>query len=125
MSDVRISGGCHCRAVRFEADVPAQVEILDCNCSICSATGFLHLVVPHENFRLVSGEAALTSYRFGTKAANHLFCSICGIKSFYQPRSHPQAWSVNVNALDDSTCLDMHVRPYDGRNWEQARAALG
>jgi hypothetical protein len=121
---VTISGGCHCRAVRFEADVPRKVEALDCNCSICAATGFLHLIVPHADFRLLAGGEALTSYRFGTGAANHLFCGICGIKSFYQPRSHPEAWSVNLNALDGSSVLEVTVRPFDGRNWEQAQAGL-
>jgi hypothetical protein len=120
-----VSGGCHCGAVRFEAEVPARVEVLDCNCSICSATGFRHLIVPHERFRLLAGEDRLTSYRFGTGAANHLFCSICGIKSFYQPRSHPDAWSVNLNTLDDASPLEVAVVAFDGRNWEEARARLG
>jgi hypothetical protein len=122
---IRIQGGCHCGAVRFEADVPQAVEILDCNCSICSMTGFLHLIVPHEDFRLLSGTDTLSSYRFGTGAAEHLFCSVCGIKSFYQPRSHPEAWSVNLNALDDISALDVSRRSFDGRNWEQARGELG
>jgi hypothetical protein len=121
---MKIAGGCHCRAVRFEAEVPEAVTVLDCNCSICAATGFLHLIVPHGDFRLVSGEETLTSYRFGTGAANHLFCSICGIKSFYQPRSHPAAWSVNLNALDDGSGLDVTLQPFDGRNWERAKATL-
>jgi hypothetical protein len=122
---ITIAGGCHCRAVRFEAETPRAAEVLDCNCSICTATGFLHLVVPHADFRLLAGEERLTSYRFGTGAANHLFCSVCGVKSFYQPRSHPSAWSVNVNALDDPSLLELTVRAFDGRNWEAARAKLG
>jgi hypothetical protein len=122
---VLVQGGCHCKAVRFEAEVPQEVEVLDCNCSICSATGFKHIIVPHEHFRLLSGDDALTSYRFGTGAAKHLFCSICGIKSYYQPRSHPEAWSVNLNALDDPAVLRMTVRFFDGRNWEEARSRLG
>ncbi|HYI40613.1 MAG TPA: GFA family protein [Allosphingosinicella sp.] len=125
MNRITISGGCHCRAVRFEAEVPPEVEVLDCNCSICAATGFRHLIVPHSDFRLLSGENALTHYRFGTGAADHLFCSVCGVKSFYQPRSHPEAWSLNVNVLDDLSGLSMTVRAFDGRNWEQARSALG
>lgn len=122
---MRISGGCHCRGVRFEADVPEAVEVLDCNCSICTMTGFRHLIVPHEHFRLLSGQDRLTSYRFGTGAANHLFCSVCGIKSFYQPRSHPKAWSVNLNAVDNASRLRISVTPFDGRNWEEAKARLG
>jgi hypothetical protein len=121
---MRIQGGCHCRAVRFEAEVPDAVEILDCNCSICSATGFRHLIVAHEDFTLASGADSLTSYRFGTGAAEHLFCQACGIKSFYQPRSHPAAWSVNLNALDDPTALRITARAFDGRNWDAARATL-
>jgi hypothetical protein len=121
---MKIAGGCHCRAVRFEAEVADEVEILDCNCSICAMTGFRHLIVPHEDLVLVSGEDALSRYRFGTGAAEHLFCRICGVKSFYQPRSHPAAWSVNLNALDDRDALQIHVRAFDGRNWESARAAL-
>ena len=122
---MKIEGGCHCKKVRFEAEVPRRVDVLECNCSICAATGFRHLIVPHSDFRLLSGEDALTSYRFGTGAANHLFCATCGIKSFYQPRSHPGAWSVNLNALDDASGLELSVRAFDGRNWEQARRALG
>jgi len=122
---MKIEGGCHCKKVRFEAEVPDRVEVLDCNCSICAATGFRHLMVPHENFRLISGSDALTSYRFGTGAAEHLFCSTCGVKSFYQPRSHPEAWSVNLNALDDVSGLEIEARAFDGRNWEAARARLG
>jgi hypothetical protein len=121
---VRVSGGCHCRAVRFEAEVAESVEILDCNCSICAMTGFRHLIVPHADFTLVAGDSALTRYRFGTGTAEHLFCSVCGVKSFYQPRSHPEAWSVNLNALDDASALQVAVRRFDGRRWEAAREAL-
>jgi hypothetical protein len=124
MKPVTLAGGCHCRAVRFEADVAQEVEILECNCSICAMTGFRHLIVPHSDFRLLAGEAALAHYRFGTGTADHLFCSICGVKSFYQPRSHPEAWSLNLNALDDASELAITKRFFDGRNWESARSGL-
>ena len=121
---MKIEGGCHCGAVRFEAEVPRRVEILDCNCSICAKTGFRHLIVPHGDFRLLSDREALTGYRFGTGAAVHLFCSTCGVKSFYQPRSHPDSWSLNLNALDDISGLEISVRAFDGRNWEEAASRL-
>lgn len=120
-----VIGGCHCGAVRFSAEVPAEVELLDCNCSICSKTGFLHLIVPHGDFTLLTPPDALTSYRFGSGAAEHLFCRVCGIKSFYQPRSHPEAWSVNFRCLDPGHGLTVRVRQFDGANWEAARAKLG
>ena len=119
----KISGGCHCGAVRFEAVVrEARPQVLDCNCSICSKTGFLHLMVPHEDFELKTGRAALVSYRFGSGEAEHLFCATCGIKSFYQPRSHPDCWSVNLRALDQAPDVDIVL--FDGRDWEQAKAGL-
>lgn len=121
---MRIEGGCHCRKVRFAAEVPRAVEVLDCNCSICAATGFRHLIVPHADFRLLSGRDALTSYRFGTGTGNHLFCATCGVKSFYQPRSHPGAWSINLNAVDDVGGLEIASRAFDGRHWEEARSEL-
>ena len=110
---VTVSGGCHCGAVRFEMDVHDRGELLDCRCSICRLTGFLHLIVPHGEFRLLRGADALSSYRFGTGAAEHLFCRICGIKSFYQPRSHPDCWSINYNALDGGHVLTVHITPFD------------
>ena len=103
----------------------ASVELLDCNCSICAKTGYLHLIVPHDHFTLVSGAEQLRPYRFGTGTAEHLFCRTCGIKSFYQPRSHPDAWSVNFRCLDPGHVLDVTVSAFDGRNWDSARAALG
>ena len=120
---MKVQGGCHCGSVRFEAEVPEPpVPALDCNCSICSATGFLHIVVPHHQFELLSGRDALTSYRFGTGAAEHLFCSRCGVKSFYQPRSHPDAWSVNANCLHEPK--ELAIEQFDGRNWDRAKAEL-
>ncbi len=121
---MKLEGGCHCGAVRFAIEVQPPLEMLDCNCSICSKTGFLHLIVPHGDFVLLSGADSLTSYRFGTGAAEHLFCRTCGIKSFYQPRSHPEAWSVHFRCLDPGHGIVPVVRPFDGRNWEKARLDL-
>ena len=120
---MKVSGGCHCGSVRFEAELPnPPVPALDCNCSVCRMTGFVHVMVRHERFELVTGRDSLTSYRFGTGAAEHLFCSHCGVKSFYQPRSHPDAWSVNPYCLDEPVKLE--IEQFDGRNWERAKAEL-
>jgi len=112
-------GGCHCGRVRFEVDAPAEIEASECNCSMCKRLGYLHLVVPKTRFRLLSGEDSLTSYRFNTGVANHLFCATCGIKAFYVPRSHPEGYSVNVRCLDEGTVQRCTVRKFDGANWEQ------
>jgi hypothetical protein len=118
------TGGCHCGRVRFEIDAPARIEVKDCNCSICAKSGYLHLIVPKSQFKLLSGAEALTTYEFNTGTAKHLFCSFCGVKSFYVPRSHPDGYSVNVRCLDAGTVEELTIVPYDGRNWEKAHAAL-
>jgi hypothetical protein len=114
------TGGCHCGAVRFEVQAPARIEVTDCNCSMCSKTGYLHLIVPKSRFKLLSGENVLRTYEFNTRTAKHLFCSICGIKSFYVPRSHPDGVSVNARCLDGGTVESMTVKALDGRNWEKS-----
>ena len=119
MSLVRHSGGCHCGRVRFEVLAPAILEVGECNCSMCSKTGYLHLMVPAAQFKLVSGEDALTRYQFNTKTAKHFFCSHCGIKSFYVPRSHPDGYSINARCLDEGTVEGMTVTQIDGKNWEK------
>lgn len=121
---MRAEGGCHCGAVRFAATFTDPPELLDCNCSICAKTGFLHLIVAAGDFELLRGADTLTDYRFGTGTARHLFCQICGIKSFYVPRSHPDGFSVNWRALDGVEGVTPRIIPYDGRDWEAARAAL-
>lgn len=118
-------GGCHCGRVRFEVDAAADIEALDCNCSMCRLSGFLHLIVPRSAFRLLSGEDVLSEYRFGTGVARHLFCSVCGIKSFYVPRSNPDGIDVNVRALQRDHIASLRVTPFDGEHWEQHAAALG
>jgi hypothetical protein len=118
-------GGCHCGAVRFEVVAPTEIEVSECNCSICSKAGYLHLIVPRERFRLLQGEPELASYRFGTGVARHLFCRRCGIKSFYVPRSHPDGFSVNARCLDPGTVTRTRLRQFDGRNWERAASERG
>lgn len=118
MSFVVHKGGCHCGAVRFEVDAPAYLDVTECNCSICSKSGYLHLIVPKSRFRLLSGDGNLETYTFDTHEAKHLFCKTCGIKSFYIPRSHPEGISVNVRCLDESTIRSISITPFDGRNWE-------
>ena len=112
-------GGCH-----FEVDLPAAIEVEDCNCSICAMSGNDHIIVPAGHFRLLSGEENLQEYRFNTGAARHLFCKTCGVKSFYIPRSNPDGVAVTWRCLDDWESIDAIINRFDGQNWEANAAAL-
>ncbi len=111
-------GGCHCGRIRFEVEALGDLEVNECNCSICRLTGFLHLIVRKDDFRLVSGQDDLSTYQFNTGVARHFFCAVCGVKSFYIPRSNPDGYSVNARCLDPGTVTSMTIETFDGRNWE-------
>jgi hypothetical protein len=113
------SAGCHCGRVRFEVVAPAVLQVEDCNCSICSKSGYLHLTVPKSRFKLLKGSDVLTTYQFNTCTAKHMFCSVCGIKSFYVPRSHPEGFRFNARCLDDGTVEKLVVTATDWREWEK------
>ncbi|HWW28418.1 MAG TPA: GFA family protein [Steroidobacteraceae bacterium] len=116
------TGGCHCGRVRFEVVAPARITVSECNCSICSKSGYLHLIVPAERFKLLSGSDALATYTFNTEVAKHFFCSTCGVKSFYIPRSHPDGISVNARCIDAGSIESMSIKPFNGRDWDKGRA---
>lgn len=117
------TGSCHCGAIRFEVDAPEHVEASECNCSMCSRVGYLHLIVPKSKFRLLQGDDHITTYTFNTGVAKHTFCNVCGIKPFYVPRSNPDGYSVNVRCLNPPP-EKLTIKPFDGRNWEQHAADL-
>ena len=117
-------GGCHCGRVRFrlEADLE-ETPIGECNCSICTKKGILHLPVHRDRFRLLSGADDLATYTFNTGTAKHTFCRHCGIHAFYHPRTDPQNYSVNARCLDDYDPERMRPRRlFEGRHWEEAFA---
>ena len=117
-------GGCHCGAVRFRALLADEVEAQTCTCSICTMTGFVHVIVPESRFELTHGQDALTAYTFNTGAAKHRFCGHCGVKSFYIPRSHPDGVDVNVRCIDAGTIESLEVTPFDDRDRERSTAAI-
>lgn len=121
---VQHQGQCHCGAVSFEFTAPAKVDITDCNCSMCDMTGYQHVFVPKPDLRFISGRDQLTEYRFNTGQAVHMFCQTCGIKPLYQPRSHPDAWSVNLRCVTAGTMTIAKRIAFDGSDWESNIAGL-
>jgi hypothetical protein len=117
------TGSCHCGRIAFEVETAERVTVQECNCSICSKTAFLHLIVPKSKFRLLRGEDALRLYTFNTGVAKHYFCTTCGVKPFYIPRSNPDGIDINVRCLDQPL-TNVILEPFDGRNWEAHAASL-
>ena len=119
MNQIKIfTGGCHCGAVRYQVQVE-NLTAVECNCSICSKKGFIHLIVPAARFTLIQGRDDLSTYTFNTGIAKHYFCRHCGIHAFYQPRSHPAGYDVNLRCLDNNDLDVFEITAFDGRHWEE------
>jgi|SRR5579875_109389 len=120
-ADGKCRGGCHCGRIAIEvAGRPARVT--ECNCSICAKKGYLHWIVPRENFRMLTPAENLATYTFNTGVARHYFCPVCGVAPFYIPRSDPDKIDVNVRCLEGVDLDRLPIDRFDGRNWESAIA---
>jgi hypothetical protein len=109
-------GGCHCGAVRYQADVDLSQPVTQCNCSICSRKGSLLSFVPASAFTLEKGGDSLTDYQFGKKHIHHLFCKVCGIHSFARgegPKGPMVA--INTRCLDEVDAPALPARAFDGK----------
>jgi hypothetical protein len=96
------AGGCHCGAVRFEADIDLAAGTAKCNCSICFKTRAWLAFIPADAFRLLSGEQSLRDYQFARKSIHHKFCAQCGVRSFAHGDDGKgnRFYAVRVNCLD-------------------------
>ena len=109
-------GGCQCGKVRFEVEVGLE-DLITCNCSRCARLGSILAFAPEEDFRLLSGEDALSDYRFNTGKIAHLFCADCGIESFGRgegPGGVRMA-AINVRCLDDVDVFALSPTPVNGK----------
>ncbi|MDG2001636.1 MAG: GFA family protein [Alphaproteobacteria bacterium] len=112
-------GSCHCKQIQFEVTGKNNIQVLDCSCSICSIVNYKHYVVDKSQFKLLKGKKHLSTYTFNTKVAKHMFCKICGIKSFYIPRSHPESISINLNCINSKTINKVKIIKFDGKHWKK------
>ncbi len=110
-------GGCHCGQVKFEVEMNVE-KAISCNCSICMKRGSLLDFVPETNFKLLSGERAMTEYLFNKKHIHHLFCKSCGILS-YAKAAGPDGTkmvAINLRCLDGIDLAQLKIQEYDGRS---------
>lgn len=108
------SGGCHCGAVRFEAELDLD-KTITCNCSHCAKKGFILSAVDKDKFTLQTSEDMLIEYSFNTKRIRHLFCRVCGVQSYSEGTSFPKMM-VNVRCLDDVDISTLSPEEYNGKD---------
>jgi hypothetical protein len=112
------TGGCHCKAVRYEVEIDLNQPVIECNCSHCQIKGLLLSFVPEEKFTHVSGEDNQTEYHFNTHKIHHTFCKTCGVQSFGRGKNADGsgAVAINVRTIDDIDLSKLTRMPYDGRS---------
>ena len=122
MGDETLKGSCHCGKVRFELTTSSEGRASRCNCTICRRTAMLGTMVKPAAFRVVEGEDALSSYRWGAGISTRYFCKTCGVHCF--GRGHLEQLggdyvSINLNCVDQDVD-ESKVVYWDGRhdNWQ-------
>ncbi|MFC3282652.1 GFA family protein [Litchfieldella rifensis] len=108
-------GSCHCGDLRIEVEGEIG-EVIDCDCSICRMTGYLHWIVDKEQVKFHAQSDSLATYIWGSGEARHYFCRTCGVAPLRRPRLAPEGYSVNVRCLEGVQIEGLDIKPYNGRD---------
>lgn len=118
MNEGPLTGTCHCG--RIQITIPrAPDEITQCNCTLCSKTGFQGIYYRSDELRIEgetdryvrtdSSPAYITQHR----------CKHCGIPTHWTPLTEPPHERVGVNArlFEPGTFAGVPLKHVDGRSW--------
>jgi hypothetical protein len=113
-----LEAACHCGTVRFRVRLTDGFNtVRRCNCSYCRMRGAVAVSANVGDISIDGGLDALTLYQFNTRAAEHYFCSKCGIYTHHRRRSNPAQYGVNVACLKGVSPFDFADVPViDGTN---------
>lgn len=100
---MRITGGCHCGAIRYEAEVdPAGVAICHCtDCQTMSGSAFRSNVPARkESFKLTgTPKVYVKTAESGNKRAQ-AFCPECGTHVYATSVENQQVFGIRVGTCD-------------------------
>jgi hypothetical protein len=125
-------GSCHCKQVRFSAQIDLANGTGKCNCSFCVKARNWSVLLKPDALQLESGEDALSGYQFNTFSTHHLFCKHCGIRVFSRGNIAEIGGafaSVSLASLDDLSPDELLAAPVhyaDGlhNNWMETPAEI-
>jgi hypothetical protein len=106
---------CHCGQIRFEVEAELK-RVRECNCSICSRSGFLHWYVPPEAVTLLTRKARLSTYVWRLITGGQHFCPTCGVAVIRTSTRYPPPVSVNARCIEGVRLEDLNVLQFNGRD---------
>jgi len=124
----KYAGGCHCGAVRFEAELDLSNGGSMCNCTVCTKIATVATISQPSDLVVLSGAEHLATYEWGAKISQRKFCKHCGVHCFaygHLAELGGDYVSVNLNTLDDFDRGAVAIGHWDGRhnNWEGGQRA--
>jgi hypothetical protein len=98
----RYAGACHCGNITVELasdHSPAELGTRTDTCSFCAKHGSLYTSDPAGSLAIAIADASrVHRYRFGTRTADFLICSECGV---FVAATMDNLAVVNINVLAD------------------------
>ena len=111
-------GSCHCGAVQATL-AHAPVEVSQCNCSLCSKTGFRGVYVPAVDVTITGELAGYVRSDIDEPMITNWRCANCGIGTHWTPLSPPPHERIGVNSrlFDRALVAALPVNEIDGASW--------
>jgi hypothetical protein len=108
------SVSCQCGRIRLSVTADLD-EIVECNCSLCSRTAFLHWYVPPQSVSLMSGGERLSTYVWRSATGGQHFCPTCGIAVIRTSTQFPPPVSVNARCIEGVDLAALKITQFDGK----------
>jgi hypothetical protein len=100
----------------MQIEVAAELgELVDCNCSTCVRSGFLHWKVPAASVRLITQGRRLSTYVWRSVTEGHHFCPTCGI-ALMRTGYQDGIVSLNARCIEGIDIFALAIRKFDGRH---------
>jgi hypothetical protein len=106
---------CHCGQIRLEITAEPG-EVVECNCSICARSGFLHWYVEPEQVKLLTEKRRLATYIWRSATGGQHSCPTCGVAVIRTSAQYPPYVSVNARCLEGVDLARLKIRQFDGRH---------
>lgn len=115
-------GSCHCGKVTFslQSEPLNNLEIVDCNCNICSRNGVLWLYPPQDAVE-VQGKQNMRYYSRYHKSEPTLgygFCTTCGVlvlNTSKLPDNESGVLPINVRTINGLNLDELKIQKLDGK----------